>query len=182
MACSVIGCPSSVLARGWCNKHYKRWRQHGDPLAGHLRLPFPESLTERMEEQVTGCIYFMGGTSDGYGSIWRNGRVVRAHVAAYELFIGPIPAGHEVDHLCHNADPGCDTWASCPHRRCVNPDHLEAVTHSVNVRRGHGVNKDFCLRGHPYDEANTYVRPKTGQRFCRACQRERKRAYRLVRG
>lgn len=32
--CSVEGCPEPVIARGWCYRHYDRWRKHGDPLAG----------------------------------------------------------------------------------------------------------------------------------------------------
>jgi hypothetical protein len=58
--------------------------------------------------------------------------------AAYILFRGDIPVGMDIDHLCHNADPDCVSDASCPHRRCVNPKHLEAVTHRVNTLRGNG--------------------------------------------
>lgn len=47
----------------------------------------------------------------------------RAHVVFYEKRFGPVPEGLELDHLCRN-------------KLCVNPDHLEAVTHTENVRRG----------------------------------------------
>lgn len=49
--------------------------------------------------------------------------MIYAHRLSYELFVGPIPDGYELDHLCRN-------------RGCVNPAHLEAVTHRVNVLRG----------------------------------------------
>lgn len=61
----------------------------------------------------------------GYGSFRVGGRLVSAHRWLWETLVGPIPAKHDLDHLCRN-------------RRCVNPDHLEPVTRSVNLARGIG--------------------------------------------
>lgn len=58
-------------------------------------------------------------TSNGYARTF-NGRV---HIIYWERLNGPIPDGKELDHLCRE-------------RSCVNPAHLEAVTHRVNVKRG----------------------------------------------
>lgn len=98
----------------------------------------------------------------GYGEFWMNGRNHRAHNAAYVLLVGPIPDGLEPDHLCRVT-------------LCVNPDHLEPVTHRENMLRGETLGarnaaKTHCPRGHPYDEANTYIGTKGG-RWCRACKR-----------
>jgi hypothetical protein len=72
----------------------------------------------------------------GYGSFWRSPAMARAHKVAWELLVGPVPHGLELDHLCRN-------------RRCVNPDHLEPVTHAENARRANaGRRKPVCLRGH----------------------------------
>lgn len=60
--------------------------------------------------------------------------MVLAHRAAHELWIGAIPDGYTVDHLCHNDDLLC-VGGRCPHRRCVEPSHLEAVTSAENNRR-----------------------------------------------
>jgi len=99
----------------------------------------------------------------GYARMKVNGRPGLAHRYAYEDVVGPVPAGCELDHLCRQPS-------------CVNPDHLEAVTHAENVRRGWPAQKAHCAHGHPYDEANTYFRPN-GRRDCRACTAERQRRY-----
>jgi hypothetical protein len=88
---------------------------------------------------------------------------LKAHRVAYELAVGEIPTGLVLDHLCRT-------------RACVNPAHLEPVTQGENVRRGYpgGKGSTHCRQGHPFDEANTIVRP-SGHRACRACKNERRR-------
>ena len=104
------------------------------------------------------------GTKDGsgYGLLYINGHLVKAHRFAYELLVGSIPEGLTIDHLCRN-------------RACVNPDHLEPVTMRTNLLRGNGwaaqnARKAHCPQGHPFDEQNTYYDPKGGRR-CRVCRR-----------
>lgn len=75
----------------------------------------------------------------GYGATKLGEQAIHAHRLIYQLLNGPIPAGYHVDHLCHNADSACVGGIACPHRRCVNPRHLEAVPAGVNTLRGHGV-------------------------------------------
>lgn len=117
-------------------------------------------------------------TPSGYATFWMRGKNWRAHRAAHELFIGPIPNGLTVDHTCHKPTE-CLIGDGCPHRRCVNTDHLEAVTTQINTMRGHGpkrgisasakVRKDatHCRRGHKYpDDVYTHK----GMRHCRECE------------
>lgn len=104
----------------------------------------------------------------GYGQFRVPGGTLLAHRVAYELAVGPIPAGLHLDHLCRV-------------RRCVNPAHLEPVTNQENARRGDSpqtvnANKTHCRHGHAYDAGNTYVRPDGRGRGCLACRRSRQRS------
>lgn len=87
-----------------------------------------------MDPQPDGCIYFTGAVgADGYAKIRATGRLVFAHRAAYEYFVGRIAPGMTVDHLCHNEDPSCAGGPSCLHRRCVNWEHLREATQRENI-------------------------------------------------
>lgn len=89
-----------------------------------------------------------------------------AHRSAYEAFVGPIPQGLTIDHLCRN-------------KACVNPAHLEAVTQRVNSFRADNYvgNRTQCPQGHPYSSVNTYTNPKDNRRTCRACHRQHQLEY-----
>jgi len=126
---------------------------------------------------MTGCWLWVGALlrSGGYGAVRWNGGAARAHRVAYEELVGRIPEELELDHLCRV-------------RCCVNPEHLEPVTHAVNLLRGVGTaiqikrNKTHCPRGHEYNADNTYNAPHGG-RNCRTCLREkeaRRRAHRVT--
>lgn len=108
-------------------------------------------------EPNSGCWLWIGYVRpDGYGSFMLGSRLdgsrqmKRAHRAAYEYFVGRIPNNLELDHVCRN-------------RCCVNPDHLEAVARSVNVRRGasaaarklRALKQTHCKNGHPFIDENT---------------------------
>lgn len=97
----------------------------------------------------------------GYGIYGGNGGK-RAHRLTYEALVGEIPEGLELDHLCRI-------------RRCVNPAHLEPVTHRVNILRGDTFAarkkaQTHCVNGHELAGHNAYhtpTRPNTRQ--CRTC-------------
>lgn len=110
----------------------------------------------------------------GYGRFW-DGRANRFsfHVA-YELLVGKKPPGLDLDHLCRNP-------------LCVNPNHLEPVTHHENVLRGCGPSAIFakathCIHGHEFTLENTriYYRSRGIERVCKQCSVEHNRAYRKL--
>jgi hypothetical protein len=121
----------------------------------------------RWEQKVIrtdGCWEWIGAISDvGYGKMGHVGKCAYAHRLAYEHYVGPIPEGLVIDHLCRN-------------RSCVNPDHMEPVSHRINLLRGESMSaihakKTECPKGHPYAGENLYAHPN-GSRQCRTCKRE----------
>lgn len=120
-------------------------------------------------ERSEGCWIWQGPISLGYGTAWRDGKHRKAHRVVYELLVGPVPEGHELDHVCHTEDASCKGGTTCPHRACVRPDHLEPVLPGENWRRGRNFSaanarKTRCPRGHEYDPR---WRAKYGE--CRIC-------------
>jgi hypothetical protein len=128
-----------------------------------------QTVLERLEVSDDGCwLYRTGMTKWGYSRVRIAGSAVMAHRFVYEHLVGPIPTGLQLDHLCRV-------------RCCVNPDHLEPVTGRVNILRGIGwaalnASKTHCDHGHPFDEANTYVRANGG-RQCRRCAADQQLRY-----
>ena len=102
--------------------------------------------------------------SNGYAALTVDGRQVLAHRWSYEEFIGPIPDGLTIDHLCRN-------------RGCVNPAHMEPVTGRENTRRAM---RGACVNGHRFSPENTYMH--RGKRYCRTCRRNRNQARRRGHG
>lgn len=141
-------------------------------------LKFYPSLEARIKENATvqpptilptGCWEWnLRLDRDGYGQIGIHGKNWLAHRASYTIFVGPIPDGMQLDHLCRN-------------RRCVNPEHLEPVTQLENGLRGESICvknmlKNKCVNGHEFTPDNTYIR-KGGWRACRICNARSVAAY-----
>lgn len=139
------------------------------------------SIRRRVEKfrevDSSGCWLWTGAlTHAGYGRLQvteETGRSTAwgAHRASYTAYVGEIPEGLHLDHLCRV-------------RHCVNPEHLEPVTCRENLDRAPLAPSTIrrsataCIHGHAFDEQNTYIDPKTGHRQCRTCRHEWTRAKR----
>lgn len=132
-----------------------------------MRPPRSDTLEQRVVryiEKTPTCWLWRGELRKGYGRVLFGGGRLSAHRVVYEMEVGPIPEGLVIDHLCRN-------------HACVNPEHMEPVTQRVNVLRGvapaaANARKTHCLRGHAFDDENTYP-VRVGGRGCRACDRRR---------
>lgn len=120
-------------------------------------------------EKTETCWLWTGSVRGiGYGQVYLGGgnKERYAHRVSYQMAKGPIAPDLELDHLCRV-------------RRCVNPDHLEAVPQKVNLLRGESLSarnarKTHCKRGHELAGENLFT--YRGTRQCRTCQRAKNRA------
>jgi hypothetical protein len=133
-------------------------------IRGHNANTRPEPRFWAQVDKTEDCWIWTGFVGrSGYGYISVRGLKKVAHRYGYELTVGPIPDGLQLDHLCRV-------------RTCVNPAHLEPVTLAENVRRGNApsaisARTDVCPNGHE----GKYERWSSGARFCRECRREASR-------
>lgn len=123
-------------------------------------------------EPNSGCWLWIGAVSGGYGRKQHDGKVQQAHRVSYQLHVGPVPAGKVLDHKCRT-------------KLCVNPDHLEPVTQSENIKRGalprllaaRQQVKTHCPQGHPLDGIRKGVVRNgvrgNSLRYCKTCNRLR---------
>lgn len=173
------------LVRDRCRACYQR-HLRALKKAGAYEYRYHRPVEERILKRTTpgwgGCIIWTGATADGYAWINIDGVGRVAHRALYEILMGKVPDGLELDHTCHTAALDCP-GGKCIHRRCVNPRHLEPVTMEENKRRGRSpmamnALKTHCPRGHEYNDDNTYRRKSSGYRECKECRRiyDQKRA------
>ena len=142
------------------------------------------SIAERinalsMPEPNSGCVLWLGALdNNGYGRIKiqteHGPSTALAHRVAYETFVGPIPEGLTLDHLCRT-------------RGCINTRDLEPVTRSENNLRGFSpmagnARKTHCPQGHAYSSENIYRSRKGSRRYCLACIKARSSTARPAAG
>ena len=128
--CSVDDCTLPAVGRGYCERHYRRWRRYGEPLAG--RVSPGGDAAQRFESYVARsaeCHAWTGAVnSAGYGTFTADGVRVMAHRYAWLLSGQNLDPDLQIDHLCRN-------------RLCVRVDQLEQVTAAENLARARAANR-----------------------------------------
>ena len=123
--CSIEGCDKPAKGRGWCDKHWSRWRRNGHPLAGKTFEGAPMSfLTGVVNSPPDDCaLWTFAKDRDGYGMLHVGKAKRMAHREAWERYNGrSVGAGLIIAHspnVCHNPS-------------CINPLHLREATHLEN--------------------------------------------------
>lgn len=139
-------------------------------IGGENQSPFTGAVMYSIDTK-TGCWNWEKSIgANGYGVKHIGRTSITAHRYVYQQHVGQIPDGMELDHLCRN-------------RRCVNPQHLEPVTHIENMMRctpfAAKVMSNLCKHGHALDGVRTR---SGGGRYCKTCVRLNKQRQRAASG
>lgn len=163
--------PGQIGYRKFCSRACKGRAKTAAAQAFEASITFDDLWAMAMPEPNSGCLLWMRQIGDsGYGKF----RGHQVHRFAYELVHGAIADGLEPDHLCR---------VKC----CINPDHMEPVTHEENLRRAGILDrvgalnraKTHCPQGHAYEGYNLFIH-KNGARACRTCMRNSTRRRRAA--
>jgi hypothetical protein len=167
--CAVDGCERvDVHARGLCVMHYARQKVRGttDPLV----MPSPaQRLAAGLVRMPNGCLEWTGATDPkGYGRITADGKTVLTHRLAWGLAHPDEPLPPVVRHFVCDNPPCCDPAHLRPGTEAENNADMRSKGRDRNGAYQRA--KTHCKNRHPFNEANTYLRPN-GARACRACKR-----------
>ncbi|WP_336715353.1 HNH endonuclease [Arthrobacter sp. USHLN218] len=127
--CTIADCDTPIGkrgARGYCPKHYRRFRVWGDPNALKRTqpgaTPFEILKHNGWSEPSGGCWEYSGSRDKGgYGVLKSSGKMYQAHRVAYQELVAEIPEGLLLRHTCDNPP-------------CINPKHLIPGTQKDNMQ------------------------------------------------
>lgn len=177
--CKVNERQSPTNYCGDCRRAYDRARRPKKPKPT-LEQRFWAKVRKEDWERDPGlgpCWMWTGhiNPENGYGMFMTGDRTspgghpepTQAHIVSLRLAGKDVPDGQERDHFCRQ-------------RACVNPGHIDPVTHRENIKRGVSMVADYMEAdtyrcGHPKNSEHSYYRPDGKGQFCGTCARERAR-------
>lgn len=119
--CAVPDCGTPRDARGFCKRHYMRWRKYGDPTASSTKPACIDVLRHLAAIETDDCTLWPLGASMGYGSVYVDGRIRDTHRVVCEWTHGDPPEG--AIHAAHR----------CGVPLCINPRHIRWATPKENA-------------------------------------------------
>lgn len=129
-------------------------------------VPAEIRFTKRIEIAPDGCWLWTGSLrAHRYAAFMVDGKTVAAHRWSYERYVGPIPKGKQIDHMCGIT-------------RCVNPAHLRPLEPYENVRAYWREQRSTCRKGHSLTPENLVWRLGGTVRHCRICERGKQKRWR----
>lgn len=170
--CLVDGCNIKTHAKGYCAAHYARITRYGKVGAVKINppngsIPLEVRFWSRVNKTNKCWLWTGNKNGKGYGQFSIKHVYYLAHRVSYELIIGKIPGGLDLDHLCRTP-------------LCVRPSHLEPVTRLENSMRGNhptyvAARNGTCTKGHPRERM--YFRKSNGKPvYCKDCAKEKRLA------
>lgn len=166
--CSIPNCRNHVIARGWCDTHYRRWRRHGSPTGGktyrgEVHQFFHETV---LTHESDDCLPWPYASKDhGYGVVWHNQRMWLVHRLVCTLFNGPEPSpAHEAAHLCGNGHAGCCNWRHLAWKTPME-NTADKFAHDTVVRGEKNYNSKLTEADIHIIRASSEKDPALGRRF-----------------
>jgi HNH endonuclease len=139
------------------------------------KIPVLERFMRLVSIEKDGCWIWTGATNNGYGVfVHERDFVVRSHVWSYEHFVGPVPEGMELAHVCTAKRKLCVNWEHV--RPMGHAEHMAFDGTSIDLVTGNAL-KTRCPAGHLYAGGNLYITPE-GYRACKICKLEKQRLRR----
>jgi len=199
--CSVEGCNEPAVKRTWCSTHYRRWKLYGNPRPSiairHPGATFYDPPQKPFKPIGTHDAAWLAGLFEGEGTIIIRSKYVRLVINMTDRDViervdslVPTPNGPILRPRAKAHHKDQYTWQAAradivkslllamlpwfgARRRSRALAALFVIDHLHPGGHGHAQRaKTHCPKGHPYDEANTYVNDR-GQRSCKICTRER---------
>ena len=155
-----------ILCDSDLERFWSRTREAEPPSVDELSIWLTPDKVAKVRKHT--CKIWDRTATRGYGQFTMGGHGYSAHKVSFQHYVGIVPIGGVVDHLCQR-------------KLCVEPGHLESVTYKENNKRaGKARRRSHCKRGHEMSGYNLFLVGRVKARRCRECINRRRRDRRAA--